>query len=40
MIRIQVLQKIKLFSNKIFDPNYKNRETYLTRIHNLLENGA
>lgn len=35
-----LLQKIKLFSNEIFDPNYKHRETSLTRIHNLLENGA
>ena len=35
-----LLEKIKLFSNEIFDPNYKHRETSLTRIHNLLENGA
>ncbi len=35
-----LLQKIKLFSNEIFDPNYKHRETTLTRIHNLLANGA
>lgn len=35
-----LLRKIKLFSNEIFDPNYKHRETSLTRIHNLLENGA
>jgi len=35
-----LLQKIKLFSNEIFDPNYKHRETTLTRLHNLLENGA
>lgn len=35
-----LLDKIKLFSNEIFDPNYNHRETSLTRIHNLLENGA
>ena len=31
--------KIKLFANEIFDPNYKNRETSLARIHRLLLEG-
>jgi putative transposase len=35
-----LVQKIKLFANEIFDPNYKHRETSLARIHRLLENTA
>jgi hypothetical protein len=35
-----LVQKIKLFANEIFDPNYKHRDTTLARIHKLLENGA
>lgn len=35
-----LVQKIKLFANELFDPNYKHRETSLARIHRLLENGA
>ena len=31
--------KIKLFANEIFDPNYKKRETSLARIHRLLLEG-
>jgi hypothetical protein len=30
----------KLFANEIFDPNYKNRETSLARIHRLLLEGG
>jgi hypothetical protein len=35
-----LLQKIKLFANEIFDPNYKNRETSLMRIRRLLLEGV
>ena len=31
-----LLHKIKLFSNEMFDPNYKKRETSLMRINRLL----
>ncbi len=31
--------KIKLFANEIFDPNYKKRETSLARVHRLLLEG-
>jgi hypothetical protein len=31
-----LVHKIKLFANEIFDPNYKKRETSLARIHRLL----
>jgi hypothetical protein len=31
-----LLHKIKLFANEIFDPNYKNRETSLMRLNRLL----
>ena len=34
-----LLNKIKLFANEIFDPNYKKRETSLTRINRLLLEG-
>ena len=34
-----LLDKIKLFANEIFDPNYKKRETSLTRINRLLVEG-
>ncbi len=33
----RLLEKIKLFANEIFDPNYKHRETSLNRIYKLLE---
>lgn len=33
-------RKIKLFVNELFDPNYKNRETSLTRVHTLLNNST
>ena len=36
----KLVQKIELFANEIFDPNYKHRDTTLARIHKLLENGA
>lgn len=35
-----LVDKIKLFANEIFDPNYKNRETSLARIHRLLLEGG
>ena len=31
-----LLHKIKLFANEMFDPNYKKRETSLMRINRLL----
>jgi hypothetical protein len=31
-----LVDKIKLFANAIFDHNYKNRETSLARIHRLI----
>ncbi len=34
-----LLEKIKLFSNEIFDPNYKHRETTIMRLNRLLEDG-
>jgi hypothetical protein len=34
-----LVDKIKLFANEIFDPNYKKRETSLARIHRLLLEG-
>ena len=34
-----LVQKITLFANEIFDPNYKHRETSLARVHRMLENG-
>ncbi len=34
-----LVNKIKLFANEIFDPNYKKRETSLARIHRLLLEG-
>ncbi len=34
-----LVDKIKLFSNEIFDPNYRKRETSLARIHRLLLEG-
>ena len=34
-----LVDKIKLFANDIFDPNYKKRETSLARIHRLLLEG-
>jgi IS4 transposase len=34
-----LLHKIKLFANEIFDPNYKKRETSLMRINRLLSEG-
>jgi Transposase DDE domain len=34
-----LLHKIKLFANEIFDPNYKKRETSLMRINRLLLEG-
>jgi len=33
-------RKIKLFVNELFDPNYKNRETSLMRVHALLDNST
>jgi hypothetical protein len=33
-----LIRKIKLFVNELFDPNYKNRETSLMRVHALLDN--
>ncbi len=35
--RHHLIQKIKLFANDLFDPNYKHRETSLMRIYRLLE---
>jgi hypothetical protein len=35
-----LMEKIKLFSNDLFDPNYKHRETSLARVHRMLENGV
>jgi hypothetical protein len=35
-----LVDKIKLFANEIFDFNYKNRETSLARIHSLLLEGG
>ena len=35
-----LVDKIKLVANEIFDPNYKNRETSLARIHRLLLEGG
>lgn len=32
-----LVNKIKLFAGEIFDPNYKKRETSLSRIHRLLQ---
>ena len=37
---INLVDKIKLVANEIFDPNYKNRETSLARIHRLLLEGG
>lgn len=34
-----LVNKIKLFANEIYDPNYKKRETSLARIHRLLLEG-
>lgn len=34
-----LLDKIKLFANEIFDPNYKKRETSLMRVNRLLLEG-
>ena len=34
-----LLHKIRLFANEIFDPNYKKRETSLMRINRLLLEG-
>ncbi len=34
-----LVDKIKLFANEIFDPNYKKREASLARIHRLLLEG-
>ena len=34
-----LVDKIKLFANEIYDPNYKKRETSLARIHRLLLEG-
>ena len=34
-----LVDKIKLFGNEIFDPNYKKKETSLARIHRLLLEG-
>ncbi len=34
-----LVNKIKLFANEIYDPNYKKRETSLARIHRLLVEG-
>jgi len=36
---INLVDKIKFFANEIFDPNYKNRETSLARVHRLLLEG-
>jgi hypothetical protein len=33
----ELIDKIKLFSNELFDPNYHHRETTLAEIHRLLE---
>ena len=35
-----LLEKIKLFANELFDPNYKKRETSLRRIYRMLELGV
>ncbi len=35
-----LLKQIKLFSGELFDPNYKHRETTLTRLNRLLEEWA
>jgi hypothetical protein len=35
-----LVNKIKLFANEIFDPNYNQRETSLARIHRLLLEGG
>ena len=35
-----LMRKIKLFVNELFDPNYKNRETSLMRVHKLLGNST
>lgn len=35
-----LLNKIKLFANEIFDPNYKKRETSRTRVNRLMLEGG
>lgn len=35
-----LMRKMKLFVNELFDPNYKNRETSLMRVHALLDNST
>lgn len=35
-----LVYKIKLFANEMFDPNYKKRETSLMRINRLLLEGV
>ncbi len=35
-----LLDQIKLFSNELFDPNYKHRETAIMRLNRLLETEA
>ncbi len=36
----KLLNLIKLFSDELFDPNYKNRETTIARLNRMLEEGA
>ena len=33
----ELMEKIKLFANDLFDPNYRHRETSLARVHRMLE---
>ncbi len=35
-----LLEKIKIFSDDLFDPNYKHRETSIMRLNRILEEGA